>query len=149
MARLMPQISPKGMGIFTMDFICLGSNGFAQVGQDDYHEKARVELVALRQYAARVHPVPEELHEIAAYHIKEFPHDFGWYKELVIVYDDVKLDALAESNEALVDRFWEWANEAESLELEEGEADYVVGCAWSNHLAKKLNRQPVNFPKYG
>lgn len=145
----MPQISPKGMGISTMDYLCLGSNGFAQVGQDDYHEKARVELIALCEYARKACPVPEELRNIAGYRIKEFPHDFGWYKELVIVYDDVQLDALAETNPELLDKFWAWANEAECLELEEGEADYVVGCAWSNHLAKKLNRQPVNFPKYG
>ena len=137
------------MGIFTMDFICLGSNGFAQVGQDDYREKARVELIALRQYAVRVNPVPAELHHIAAYHIKEFPHDFGWYLDLVIVYDDVALDALAETDPALADRFWEWEAEAEALELEEGEADYEVGCAWSNHLAKKMNRKPVKFPSYG
>lgn len=137
------------MGIFTMDFICLGSNGFAQLGQDDYREKARVELAALIQYVRIANPVPEALRGIADYRIKEFPHDFGWYLELTVMYDDVQLDALAETNPELLDKFWDWANEAECLELEEGEADYEVGCAWSNHLAKKLNRQPVNFPKYG
>lgn len=132
------------MGIFTMDFICLGSNGFAQVGQDDYREKARVELVALRQYAVSVNPVPEELHGIAAYHIKEFMHDFGSYLELVIVYDDLQLDELATSNPARLHRFWEWANEAESLDMESIEAEAVVSEAWYLHNWKKQMRTIIN-----
>jgi hypothetical protein len=136
----MPKISPKGMGIFTMDFICLGSNGFAQLGQDDYEEKARLELNALINYMYTVHPVPEGFRSIAIYKIKRFPHDFGSYMELVIVYDDEVLESIRWKDLKEFQRFWAWASEAEDWDLESLEAHAVVSEAWYLHNWNKQMR---------
>jgi hypothetical protein len=37
--RMDAKISPKGIGILIMDYLNVGANGFAQVGDNDYYSK--------------------------------------------------------------------------------------------------------------
>ncbi|MFA5166670.1 MAG: hypothetical protein WC449_05295 [Candidatus Paceibacterota bacterium] len=71
------------------DYINIGSTppeeDCAQVGSEDYGNKSRLECclykLALRRFLG-VEP------EGALLQIKQFPHDFGYYKEVVCYYDD-------------------------------------------------------------
>jgi hypothetical protein len=38
------KISPKGIGIFFMDYLNVGANGFAQVGDSAYYSKNKIEM---------------------------------------------------------------------------------------------------------
>ena len=95
-----------------MDYLIVGSNGFAQVGDPDYFTKAKIELRILLEFLQSNYPVPDEFASKAYYHIKAFNHDFGTYHELVVIYDDDYLSTLEESDlesdNDLFDKFWNW-----------------------------------------
>ena len=57
----------------------------AQVGQDDYPEQSRKEC---RAYVAQLHRHFGEPPEGAYFAVKSFPHDFGSYREVCVVFDD-------------------------------------------------------------
>jgi len=52
-----------------MDYLCIGSNGFAQVGSPEFCQKNEIEMKYLREYLLTNHPIPEEFKTIC------------WYKE--------------------------------------------------------------------
>lgn len=57
----------------------------AQVGADNYPEMSKIECRAyLNQIRRVVGPEPEGCYLT----IKSFPHDFGSYREVCVVYDD-------------------------------------------------------------
>src|SRR5665647_3482812 len=89
-----------------MDYLVVGSNGFAQLGDPDYFAKAKIETRILMEYLRENFPVPEEFSNVAHYSIMPFHHDFGTYYEIVINYDESFLD------------FWTWAGTAEVADLE-------------------------------
>jgi hypothetical protein len=72
----------------------------------------------LLNYLNTNHPVPEEFSRICWYKEKWFRHDFGDYSEIVLIYKDRLLDEWQESDPDKFDRFWDWFNEIESVNLE-------------------------------
>jgi hypothetical protein len=105
-----------------MDYLVVGSNGFAQVGDPDYFTKAKIELRILLEFLQANYPVPDEFASKTYFSIKAFNHDFGTYHELVVMYDDDYLSTLEESDlesdNDLFDKFWNWFNSVESVDLE-------------------------------
>ena len=71
-----------------MDYLNVGSNGFAQLGDPDYYAKNRVEMLYLLQLIGNKFPIPEELKILCRFAVKAFPHDFGTYHEIVLHFDD-------------------------------------------------------------
>lgn len=67
------------------DFISIGSVPFdedcAQVGSENYRERARAECARFRDLLQKLYPA-------AQFRVKSFPHDFGTYYEVVAYYDD-------------------------------------------------------------
>lgn len=57
----------------------------AQVGTEGYYERAKTEIKALRNQLIRIVGEPPRG---ATLKMKGFPHDFGTYHELGVVYDD-------------------------------------------------------------
>ena len=57
----------------------------AQIGDEDYHSKARAECLA---FIALIRQTCGEEPEGAHLSIKSFPHDFGSYMEVVCYYND-------------------------------------------------------------
>jgi len=53
----------------------------AQVGSDDFYERARKEYSAYKHQLERMFPN-------CNFRIKSFPHDFGTYYEVCVVYDE-------------------------------------------------------------
>jgi len=108
-----------------MDYLVVGSNGFAQVGDPDYFTKAKIELWFLLEFLQANYPVPDEFSSKAYYYIKAFNHDFGTYHEVVVIFDDLYLSTLEESelesDNELFDKFWNWFNSVESVDLESDE----------------------------
>lgn len=101
-----------------MDYLCIGSNGFAQVGNPEFFEKNEVEMKYLLEYLETYYPIPEDLKSMCWYKEKWFTHDFGDYSEIVLIYKDRILEEWEETVPDLFDRFWDWFNEIESVNLE-------------------------------
>jgi hypothetical protein len=105
-----------------MDYLVIDSNGFAQVGDPDYLTKAKIELRILLEFLPANYPVPDEFAPKAYYYIKTFNHDFGTYHEVVVIFDDLYLSTLEgselESENELFEKFWNWFNSVESVDLE-------------------------------
>ena len=101
-----------------MDYLVIGSNGFAQVGDPEYFEKNKVEMKVLLEYLENNYPRPDEFWHMCNYRIKWFPHDFGLYSEIVLIYDDYILNQWDEDNPEKFNRFWNWFNEIEAVDLE-------------------------------
>ena len=64
-----------------MDYLNVGANGFAQVGDPDYYAKNGVEMVYLLKLIKDKFPIPEELKTLCRFAVKAFPHDFGTYQD--------------------------------------------------------------------
>ncbi|MGM0505409.1 MAG: hypothetical protein ACQESQ_12355 [Bacteroidota bacterium] len=101
-----------------MDYLCIGSNGFAQVGDPEYFEKNKSEMRVLMEYLQSNHPIPDEFWHMCDYRVKWFTHDFGRYSEIVMIYDDYTLNQWDENDTEKFDRFWNWFNEIEAVDLE-------------------------------
>ena len=101
-----------------MDYLYIGSNGFAQVGSPDFSEKNKIEMKTLMEYLGNNHPIPEEFNTMCWYKEKWFKHDFGDYSEIVLIYQDRILEDWEETIPDKYDRFWNWFNEIESVNLE-------------------------------
>lgn len=121
-----------------MDYLVVGSNGFAQVGDPDYFTKAKIELRILHEFLQANYPVPEEFASKTYYCIKAFNHDFGNYHEVVVIFDDQYLSTLEDSelepDTALFDKFWNWFNFVESVDLESEELSGQIRHAYLNTL---------------
>jgi len=121
-----------------MDYLVVGSNGFAQIGDPDYFTKAKIELRILLEFLQTNYPVPDEFASKANYSIKAFNHDFGTYHEVVVIFDDQYLSALEESelesDNELFDKFWNWFNSVESVDLESEELTRQIQLAYQKTL---------------
>lgn len=75
------------------DYISIGSaphdENCQQLGENYNSLKAQLELRAFRNQILRHYPVPNETVGVRA---KSFPHDFGSYSEICVVYDDDQED---------------------------------------------------------
>ena len=121
-----------------MDYLVVGSNGFAQVGDPDYFTKAKIELRILHEFLQANYPVPDEFASKAYYYIKAFNHDFGTYHEVVVIFDDHYLSTLEESelesDNDLFEKFWNWFNLVESVDLESEDLTRQIQQAYQNTL---------------
>jgi len=104
--------------IKAMDYLVIGSNGFAQVGSQDFYKKNRIEMRVLKEYLDKNYPIPEEFKDLCSYRVKWFNHDFGRYSEIVLVFDDYILNRWEEEDSRdKLDRFWSWFNSIEDADL--------------------------------
>lgn len=75
-----------------LDYIELGSTpsgeNCVQVGKPGYYPEMRKECQCYRDYLRRLFPIPDDLKMFVDFRIKDFPHDFGTYCEVVIRYHD-------------------------------------------------------------
>lgn len=117
-----------------MDYLVIGSNGFAQVGQADFHRKNKAEMAVLMNYLETCNPVPEEFSTVCWYRVKWFRHDFGDYSEIVLVYDDQLVSQWEESDPEKFDKFWDWFNLIESLDLESDALTVEIESRYHNLL---------------
>ena len=108
-----------------MDYLVIGSNGFAQVGRPDFHEQNRIEMRVLLEYLQNNYPIPEECWHMCEYCVKWFDHDFGRYSEVVLVYDDYILNQWDEEDPEKFDRFWNWFNEVEGVDMESDSLNHL------------------------
>lgn len=108
-----------------MDYLVLGSNGFAQIGNSAFYNKLKVEMRVLLDYFHQNFPIPQKFKTIVYYSIKTFQHDFGEYQEIVLWYDRDYIDSLEESeietDNANFELFWSWFRVIESADLESDE----------------------------
>ena len=71
-----------------VDYLHIGSTPHSEdcigVGNPDYYPKALEECERFKQQIARHYPPPPN----ARLKVKGFPHDFGTYHEVVVLFDD-------------------------------------------------------------
>ena len=105
-----------------MDYLVLGSNGFAQIGDSSFYEKLKIEMRVLLNYFHSSFPIPWKFKTLAYYSVKSFHHDFGDYQEIVLWYDREYVDSLEdseiESEMQVYELFWSWFRVIESVDLE-------------------------------
>ena len=108
-----------------MDYLVLGSNGFAQMGDSAFYKKLKIEMRVLLDYFHSSFPIPQKFKTLAYYSVKTFHHDFGDYQEIVLWYDRSNLDSLEESEieseNEVYEVFWSWFRVIESADLESDE----------------------------
>ena len=108
-----------------MDYLVLGSNGFAQMGDSAFYKKMKIEMRVLLDYFHSNFPIPQKFKTLGYYSIKTFHHDFGDYQEIVLWYDRSNLDSLGESEieseNEVHEVFWSWFRVIESADLESDE----------------------------
>ena len=135
-----------------MDWLCIGANGFAQLGSENYFAKNKVEMKYLLELIRNKFPIPEELKMLCRFAAKSFQHDFGTYHEIVVHFDDVTIgDGYAEHGEGsfmtedeyqallasgavlpetketpLHDIFWNWFNKVEAFDIESEEITQAI-----------------------
>lgn len=86
--------------------------------------------------------VSEELKSLDCYFsVKSFPHDFGNYHEIVLVYDDSKIEEWETSEDEVLnelhDSFWNWFNIVESFDLESEEITEQIKNLYLKSLDKE------------
>ena len=108
-----------------MDYLVLGSNGFAQMGDSAFYKKLKIEMRVLLDYFHSSFPIPQKFKTLAYYSIKTFQHDFGDYQEIVLWYDRDYINSLEESeiesDNEIFDLFWTWFRVIETADLESEE----------------------------
>jgi len=108
-----------------MDYLVLGSNGFAQMGDSAFYRKLKIEMRVLLDYFHTTFPIPQKFKTMAYYSAKTFQHDFGDYQEIVLWYERSYFDSLeaseSESEMQVHDLFWSWFRVIESADLESEE----------------------------
>ena len=105
------------------DYLNIGSNGFAQFGEDNYSTKAKVEMKILLELVQKSFTIPEEFSNHCYFKIMKCPYDDGHYHELVLRYDRRLIDDVWGSSDDvdLTDRhsrFYEWFCDVESWDME-------------------------------
>lgn len=134
-----------------MDYLNVGANGYAQVGDQDYSAKSKVEMTHLLELVKDKFPIPQELQMLCRFAVKAFPHDFGTYHEIVLHFDDQEIGdgydeeddwttlsaeeikfhldneiPLPQSPITLHDIFWDWFREVESFDTESEEITEAI-----------------------
>jgi len=117
-----------------MDYLIIGSNGFAQIGDSAFYEKLKIEMRVLMDLFHSNFPIPQKFKTWTYYSVKTFHHDFGDYQEIVLWYDREYFDSLEESEveaeKEMFDLFWSWFNVIESVELETEELTDQIKAAY-------------------
>lgn len=117
-----------------MDYLVIGSNGFAQMGDSRFYEKLKVEMRVLLNYFHSSFPIPQQFKTWTYYSVKTFHHDFGDYQEIVLWYDRDHFDSLEksedESDHEKFDLFRSWFNVIEAVDLETDELTDQIKAAY-------------------
>ena len=100
-----------------MDYLVLGNNGFAKIGNKDYFQKKEIEIDVLLEFLMNNFPISQELSNICYYKIKQFEFEESIYCEIIFVYDDRILDEWNDSKPDKFDRFWDFYVTVESIDL--------------------------------
>ncbi len=128
----------NNLNLHTMDYLVLGSNGFAQMGDSAFYEKLKIEMRVLLDYFQSSFPIPQKFKTLAYYSVKTFHHDFGDYQEIVLWYDRDYIDSLEESeiesDNELFDLFWSWFRVIESADLESEELTDQIKAAYNKSV---------------
>ena len=122
-----------------MDYLVIGSNGFSQVGRPDFFQKNKVEMSVLLQYMNSFHPIPEEFAHMCFYRAKWFSHDFGNYSEIVLIYDDRILNLWDENDPEIFERFWDWFDEVEGVDLETDSLTEAIKSRYQEYITKSTS----------
>ena len=104
-----------------MDYIVIGSIGFAQVGQEHYGKKREIEKQVINELVKieNIFQITSEFKDLCYKEYKTFQHDFGSYDELCLVYDNAEIDDWIDNDIEKNQRFWNWVNEMESYDFEQ------------------------------
>jgi hypothetical protein len=117
-----------------MDYLVLGSNGFAQMGDSAFYKKLKIEMRVLLDYFHSSFPIPQKFKSMAYYSVKTFQHDFGDYQEIVLWFDRDYIETLEESenesDQEVFDLFWTWFRVIESADLEDEELTKQIKNAY-------------------
>jgi hypothetical protein len=89
-----------------MDYITIGSIGFAQLGEGDYFNKREVEKKVLNEIIEKELNIliPDKFKDICFITIKKFLYENSSYDEVCLVYDNVYLEKL---NDKFEEKFLE------------------------------------------
>lgn len=105
------------------DYLTIGSSpcgeSCSQLGSSDYDRLSQVECTAFKHQLERLFPS-------GSFRVKAFPHDFGWYKEVVAFFDTDALEDDPMTNAAFQAEGngpEKWDDEA-LTELKENAPDY-------------------------
>lgn len=115
------------------DYFTIGpapwSESCAQVGNPDYARRAKIETKAFVEQILRAYPKPENVD--AQIRVKSFPHDFGYYHEVVVQFNSldeasIQYGIQIENDEKNCLESWdtEAKNVLKSHNIEIYEADY-------------------------
>lgn len=106
--------------ISKFDYISIGTVGFAQVGNPNYHNLANIEKDVISEFynTQEKLKVPEEFSFIARFKWVWCPHDIADYQDFHIVYDRDTVDEWEYSDNEdeynKYTRFYDWVNDCES-----------------------------------
>jgi hypothetical protein len=95
-------------------------------------------MKVLLEYLENNYPIPEEFRHICHYKVKWFNHDFGMYSEIVLIYDDSLLFQWEENDPDRFNRFWNWFNKIESVDLESDYLNKSIEERYRIYLTKKV-----------
>ena len=117
-----------------MDYLVIGSNGFAQMGDSAFYNKQKIEMRVLMDFFHSNFPIPQKFKTWTYYSVKTFHHDFGDYQEIVLWYQREYFDSLEESevetDQEMFDLFWSWFKVIESVDLETEELTDQIKAAY-------------------
>ena len=117
-----------------MDYLVIGSNGFAQMGDSAFYNKQKIEKRVLMDFFHSNFPIPQKFKTLVNYSAKTFHHDFGDYQEIVLWYQREYFDSLEESevetDQEMFDLFWSWFKVIESVDLETEELTDQIKAAY-------------------
>jgi len=121
------------------DYLNIGCTGFAQLGKPDYSAKAAVEMRVCEEFIEQAFPVPPQFLGIAWITSKSFDHDFGRYKEIVIIYDRTLIDSWEDEDDEAYDidkhiAFWEWANACEGFNFDDQDLSARIATEYLESL---------------
>ena len=90
----------------------------------------------LLEYLENNYTIPEEFRHMCEYRVKWFIHDFGRYSEIVLIYDDHIFDQWDEDNPDKFNRFWDWFNDIEAVNLESDYLHNEISSRYQAYLTK-------------
>ena len=123
------------------DYINLGANGFAQVGDPNYSSKNEIEMEVVLEAIKEQNPIPEEFKGMCRIGVKRFSHEFGFYHEVVLHYDCDEVQNMEDTDEEKHDRFWEFANKLESFDFE----DTDIGIKIAEKFAERVRKGDIKY----
>ena len=79
---------------------------------------------------------PDEFSHMCDYRVKWFTHDSGRYSEIVLIYDDYILSQWDKIDPSKFNRFWDWFNKIEGMDLETDSLNENIKSLYHNEERK-------------